>query len=464
MAIIGGGLAGLTAATALRRRGVPVILYEAGRQVSGLAASHRDDDGFTYDFGAHFITNRLAAALGLGARCRTVSRHGESVLIGGRTYSYPLGLLRNPRYALSGAAAQLRTALRPPAMRSAADAFRLRYGRALADEIAIPLLEAWSGAPATALSPAVAEKLQNGIGKGVLLKATARLTRRAVVNGYSHEVPENPHVWHVYPEDGLGLLCRHLAHTLDDVIRLEAPVRGITVDNARAVAVRVNGHEQPVAAVVSTAPCHILPKLIRGTEELGYLSRFRFRPMTFVNLRMEGRGLLPDTVLWTPESTFPFFRLTEAPISMPWLAPPDKTMITADIGCEVGDAIWSADDEQLGELCLQHLETIIPNARGRYLGGRALRTPIAYPVFLSDYEHDRQRFQNTTGIKNLISVGRNGEFAHILMEDVYWRTLRKTSALASQLASASAAKSRCDWEQLIRPDDIRANGISRAHS
>lgn len=446
VAIIGGGLAGLTAATVLRRRRVPVVLYEAGRQVSGLAASFRDDDGFTYDFGAHFITNRLAAALGVGGQCRTVTRYGETVLIRGRTYSYPLGLLGNPRYALSGAVAQLRTALRPSAVTSAAEAFRMRYGRALADEIAIPLVEAWSGAPATALSPAVAEKLQNGVGRGVLLKAAAKMTHRAVVNGYSHEVPENPHIWHVYPEDGLGLLCRHLAHPLDDVIQLESPVEEITVEDARPVAVRVNGREQPVAAVVSTAPCHILAKLVRGTDELGFLSRFRFRPMTFVNLRMEGRGLLPDTVLWTPESAFPFFRLTEAPLSMQWLAPPNKTMITADIGCEVGDAMWSADEEQLSELCLQHLETIIPNARGRYLGGRALRTPIAYPVFLNDYEQDRRRFQHTTGIENLISVGRNGEFAHILMEDVYWRTLRKTGALASQLASPEEARAQRNGE------------------
>jgi hypothetical protein len=28
-------------------------------------------------------------------------------------------------------------------------------------------------------------------------------------------------------------------------------------------------------------------------------------------------------------------------------------------------------------------------------------------------------------VTDLLSVGRNGEFAHILMEDVYWRTLAR---------------------------------------
>ena len=66
VAVVGAGLAGLLAARELRRRGISVTVYEAGRQVAGLARSFTDSDGFTYDFGAHFITNRLAAALGIG--------------------------------------------------------------------------------------------------------------------------------------------------------------------------------------------------------------------------------------------------------------------------------------------------------------------------------------------------------------------------------------------------------------
>ncbi|MGB8698081.1 MAG: FAD-dependent oxidoreductase [Thermosynechococcaceae cyanobacterium] len=67
IAIIGAGIAGLTAAVALRRHNVPVVLYETGSKIAGLAQSFHDEDGFSYDFGPHFITNRLAAALVLNA-------------------------------------------------------------------------------------------------------------------------------------------------------------------------------------------------------------------------------------------------------------------------------------------------------------------------------------------------------------------------------------------------------------
>jgi protoporphyrinogen/coproporphyrinogen III oxidase len=422
VAVVGAGLAGLAAAVYLRRSGVPVRVYEAGTHIAGLAKTHTDADGYSYDFGAHFITNRLAAALGVSADCRVVERYGEVVRLRGRTYAYPFGLLRRPQFVLSA----LRTRATPSAAsripRSAADVFRSRYGTALAEQVAIPLLESWSGARADDIAPAVAGVLQHGIGHTMLLKLDGRLKHRAVAIGYSHEMPETPHVWHVYPTGGVALLCERLARELEGSIELEAPVDRIIVERGRTVAVRAGGREQPAAAVVSTAPVHVLANMVVGTDVLRPLARFRYRPMAFANLRFEGRGLLPDTMLWTPDTRGPFFRLTETPLSMPWLAPAGKTLITADLGCEVGDATWTASDEELGERCLEHLDWI-PHARDRYLGCRVVRSPVAYPVFLNEYEDDRQRFAQSTGVPGLYSIGRNGEFAHLLMEDVYWRTL-----------------------------------------
>ena len=430
VAIIGAGLAGLTAATFLRRQGIPFILYEAGSKVAGLACSFHDPDGFTYDFGAHFITNRLAAALGVGASCRTVERYGESVRVRGRMHAYPWGLLKVARFLADALRSRLRA---NPAIDSAADWFRNSFGAAMADEVALPLLESWSGVPADRLAPSVGEKLKNSILKTLYLKVASLRLRKAVASGYSHEMAESPDVWHVYPEGGLGLLCGRLAQGLEDRIRLDSPVDAIEVDSGRVRAVRVRDREQPVSAVVSTAPCPVLARLVRGTDALRPMAGFKYRPMIFANLRFECRGLLPDTVLWIPEQGRPFFRLTETTQSMPWLAPPGKTLITADLGCEVGDGLWMMDDDAIGSLCRSNIEEIIPETRGKYLGCRVLRTPVAYPVFLREYEDDRVRFERSTGVHGLTSIGRNGEFGHLLMEDVYWRTLKKMRGVLAEL-------------------------------
>lgn len=427
--ILGAGLAGLTAANYLWSKNIPVVLYEAGGKIAGLAQSFHDTDGFTYDFGAHFITNRLAKAVGIEDKCRTVKHYAETVWLGGKSYSHPFGLMRVPRMTMSGVASKLKSFAQKEKPTSAAEWFRAAYGDALANEVAIPLTEAWSGAKGEDLSPAVGDGISSGIAQTLWLKLASRLTRRAVVCGYSRELPEKASVYHVYPEGGIGTLCQKLAEGLDDCIKLDSPVEAILTENGKAVGVRVGGKIQEASAVISTAPVHILGKIVEGTDKLSHLTRFRYRPMIFVNLRLEGRGLLPDVVTWTPENEFPFFRLTETTLSMPWLAPEGKTLITVDIGCEKSDELWQMDDDKLGDFCVENLQPIIPDVKKRYKGCRVLKTPIAYPIFLREYEQERQNFAVGTGIENLYSIGRNGEFMHIFMEDVHHRTLAKMRQL-----------------------------------
>jgi protoporphyrinogen oxidase len=186
--------------------------------------------------------------------------------------------------------------------------------------------------------------------------------------------------------------------------------------------------------VISTAPANILSKIVNGTDAFERIGNFRFRPMLFVNMRFDERRVLPDTVLWFPEHKFPFFRLTEVTRSMPWLAPEGKSIITADIGCEKNDELWNMDQEKLISLCVEKLSTVFPNSKNRFLKATVLRTPYAYPIFLNEYEAERQQFEESTKIENLLSIGRNGEFAHRFMEDIYWRTRDKVENLIQKMS------------------------------
>lgn len=432
IAIIGGGIAGLTAANFLNRKEVPFILFEAGDRLAGLAMSFKDKDGFSNDFGAHFITNRLAKAIGVEHECKTVKYYGESVWINGKSFSYPFGLVAIPRISLSFLRNRLKFAKGKNAPISIGDLFRKRYGESLANEIALPLIEAWSGAPSDKLSPAIADSLPKSILNTLYLKIASKVTGRAVGCGYSREKPEVPSVWHVYPNGGVSRLCSKLAEGLNDSIRLQSPVQEIIVENEKAVAVKVKDELIGISAVISTAPANILSKMVKGTDALKGISNFRFRPMLFVNFRFDKRNLLPDTVVWFPEKRFPFFRLTEVTRSMPWLAPEGKSIITVDIGCEKNDEYWNMDQEELIHLCLEDLKSVIPDAESLFIGATVLRTPYAYPIFLNEYEKERRDFERSTKIENLLSIGRNGEFAHRFMEDVYWRTRDKVENLIKE--------------------------------
>jgi protoporphyrinogen/coproporphyrinogen III oxidase len=52
---------------------------------------------------------------------------------------------------------------------------------------------------------------------------------------------------------------------------------------------------------------------------------------------------------------------------------------------------------------------------------------------LNKYEGDRVALEQSTGIAVLYSIGRNGEFSHLLMENVYWRTQKKMREVRADL-------------------------------
>ena len=110
VAIVGGGLAGLTAAYALQTHGVNVVLLECDAQLGGRAGSVRDAVmGDTVDLGPHILLSEypnmraLMAQLGTGAdivwdndRFMTLVTNGERNALRSRRLPPPLHFLPNP--------------------------------------------------------------------------------------------------------------------------------------------------------------------------------------------------------------------------------------------------------------------------------------------------------------------------------------------------------------------------------
>lgn len=421
IAILGGGIAGLTAAVWLHRQRIPFVLFEGAPAVAGLMRSERDEEGFTYDCGVHFVTNRLVAAVGRSTRCQPMRRYGEAVHLDGKTYAYPWGLMRSPKYLVSAAIERV-TQFGRARPTTAREQYRAEYGWRLAEEIAAPLTEAWSGLGADHLAAAVGQKFKTSLPRMLMLRAAARMTGRVIGIGYASTITESTNSWHVYPDGGVGAICQDMASEVADSIRLNCRVESIEVRDDRVTAIVAQGERIEVAGAISTAPVHALAKLVQGTDALQPYRDFRYRAMVFINLKLRGESGLKEVVTWFPDRSFPFFRVSDIGMGLPFLVPDGKAQVTCDIGCQVGDDVWKASDEELAERCLGGLERLVPDVRARCFGSRVVRVPLAYPIFDLAYEPARQRWLQGTGVEGLLSIGRNGEFAHILMEDVYWRT------------------------------------------
>src|ERR1039457_5793268 len=124
VAIIGAGIAGLTAPFYLKRQGVPVTVYEAGRRVGGVIQSLRQD-GFLAEFGPNTILEtspkiaQLVRDVGLESRklatdpkaeARYVVRHGRPIEMPGS----PLGFFTTPLFTAKAKLAVLREPFMKP--------------------------------------------------------------------------------------------------------------------------------------------------------------------------------------------------------------------------------------------------------------------------------------------------------------------------------------------------------------
>jgi phytoene dehydrogenase-like protein len=96
VAVVGGGLAGLTAAALLGRAGKTVVVYEQGEKLGGRAAT-QNIDGFHFNLGPHALYRaghgmRVLSALGIKIDEAPVGTSRSTAVKDGRVYPLPVDL------------------------------------------------------------------------------------------------------------------------------------------------------------------------------------------------------------------------------------------------------------------------------------------------------------------------------------------------------------------------------------
>jgi phytoene dehydrogenase-like protein len=114
VAVIGAGLAGLTAAARLARRGRKVVVFDKAKQIGGRAVT-RVADGYCWNLGAHALYRRaegarVLAELGVCPSGGVPLGSGQYAIDGGRTHALPAGFVSLLSTSLMGLAAKLELA------------------------------------------------------------------------------------------------------------------------------------------------------------------------------------------------------------------------------------------------------------------------------------------------------------------------------------------------------------------
>ncbi len=302
VAIIGGGITGLTAAFRLKEKGVTVVLYEASERVGGVIQSIRKD-GFLAEFGPNTILEtspvitQLVKDLGLAPRrLETDPRAGERYLVRDKkTVALPDSPLAFFKTRLFSTSTKLRLFIEPLISRAPADLdeplseFVLRrLGREFLDYAINPMVAGVYAGDPTRLSVRHAfpklwalEQRYGSMILGQILGARERKRRGGVSKANAPKFSF---------ENGLSVLVETLQARLGNSVRLASPAHRVTHKNGRwtVTAQTVNGETQAAYdAVVMAAPAYKLAELdIQASQrvDLSVLREIYYPPVASIVL------------------------------------------------------------------------------------------------------------------------------------------------------------------------------------
>lgn len=423
VAVLGGGVAGLSAAWRLAERGLEVNLLERNDEVGGLCRTVRRD-AFAFDVGGHrfFTEDRevLDAVMELVGDEMTVKTRRSIIKLCGRDFTYPLDfaeVLRrlSPGLLFQAGVSYARASLGRHLRRRTAATFESwvasRYGRTLYDLFFAPYTRKLWGIPPCELSA-------DWAAQRITVPSLPRLVFAAL--GLDERRPRTLIKEFYYPRQGIGRIPEALARRL-----LAAGGRiltGATVSSVRRaggwqVSYQQDGgrHELAADRLVVTVPLPAFCRMVDGVPAavVRAASRLRFRGLRFLNLMIDQERVSENTWIYVPEEKYTFFRIQEPPNWSSALAPPGKTSLSLEIAASPGDELWDLEESALVGRCLEDLAALGLEVRGEVLGHFSFHERHAYPIYDLDYRSNVQSLLAwIDSLDGVVACGRQGLFQY----------------------------------------------------
>ena len=413
--ILGGGITGLTAAEKLSKKfGDKVILIEKEPFTGGLAATFKQD-GLTVDFGSHRLHKAVSRNMltyiekKIGQKLLKRLRKGK-LYFRGDFIQYPptaLNLIKTISIpeALGFAASYMRSRFIPA--RSTKQNFEStmikRFGEKAYDAfIKEYALKLW-GIPPQDLSPA-------GTQKRIIISRLESLK-----DGLLRKKD-----YYFYPMKGIGEIASKTEEAIIDnggrIIK-NSGVTGIELsgNNVKSIIINNQGsatEKIPVSILISTIPIDELSNMAFGNGSTPALS---WRAIRLVYILLDKKLERENETFYFPTTSLIIGRVSNIEKYSPHLNPGIKgSLLTIEIPCREGDAVWEKSENEILEACLKDMEKvrIIPDG-ARVLKHFSVKLKKVYPLFKIGWKDNFLKiYEKLNTVENLFSIGRKGLFLH----------------------------------------------------
>ncbi len=405
VAVIGGGITGLTTAWELRRQGRPVALFESGSRVGGSIGTHREN-GWLHELGPNSLMDSTGEVSAFVEKLGLNGRRVEASHLARRRYivrdgkprampASPLSFVSTRLFSWRAKAALLAEPWRPPGdpdeEESVAAFVRRRLGQEFLDYAVNPFVGGVYAGDPEALSVEhgfprlhALEREHGSLLRGALKRRNASGAPRGKMFSFLH---------------GLRELVDALSRPLESAVRLHARITAIRrretsweIEYWHAGAMRCEVFSAVVCAVPATALARLPFEDLAVSNQLRLVSQIEHPPVVsvFMGYRREdvahpldGFGLLvPEVehgrILGTLFSSSMF----------PGRAPEEHVGLTTFVG-GVRQPEWTqVDDEHLARIVAQELTRLLGAGKPVYTHIR--RWPRAIPQYTLGYGHFKE--------------------------------------------------------------------------
>jgi len=174
-----------------------------------------------------------------------------------------------------------------------------------------------------------------------------------------------------------------------------------------------SGEKFQAKNILSSMPLAHLPKTIKPAPEKKVIKSgedLKFRDFLSVALVIDEKDAFPDNWIYIHDPGVKVGRVQNYGSWSPYLVKEGKTCLGLEYFVNIGDELWSMENQKLIDLAIEELEKLSLITFNSVLEGYVVRMPKAYPVYDLDYSKNIDVIGKwlSNEHKGIYPMGRNG--------------------------------------------------------